>query len=254
MSSAVPSSRSFSPGGVTMLSQGPSWWSAGSTWTPTMPGGYVGLVIDAACPPSRPGGPPELRPLDGRDVAGLLVADVRRRLLEEHQRVAEHPHGLQEAVEHVDPDDLRGVLRVVVEVLVPQEVVDDDQVALLPRVVGAALGLGAQVGVALALEHVQPGLTGVPVHGLAAAGAELEHRHGDAGGLVADGLVEQERRPSAAGAVDHLEVVPAGVQPAVAALVLLAGDPAQPAGVGVVAGGAVGDRGARREVAELGVA
>src|SRR5215213_1140373 len=252
MSSAVPSSRSFSPGGVTMLSQGPSWWSAGSTWTPTMPGGYVGLVIDAACPPSRPGGPPELRPLDGRDVAGLLVADVRRRLLEEHQRVAEHPHGLQEAVEHVDPDDLRGVLRVVVEVLVPQEVVDDDQVALLPRVVRAALGLGAQVRVALALQYVQPGLPRVPVHRLATAGAQLEHRHRDAGGLVADRLVEQERRPGTAGAVHHFQVVPAGVQPAAAALLLLAGDPAKAVRIRIVPGRAFGDRRPRREGGELG--
>ena len=39
----------------------------------------------------------------------------------------------------------------------------------------AALGLGAEEAVALALDHVQPRLAGVAVHRLRRAGAELEH-------------------------------------------------------------------------------
>src|SRR5262245_47185538 len=119
-------------------SQGPSWWSAGRTWMPVMPGGRRTSVIDM----SGPGGPVKWRPFDRGRVAGLLVADVRRRLLEEHQRVAERPHRLEQAVEHVDADHPRGLLRVGVEMLMPEEVVDDDQVALLPRVIRTALGFG----------------------------------------------------------------------------------------------------------------
>jgi hypothetical protein len=44
--SAVPSSRSLTPGGVTTLSHGPSWWSAGSACTPTTPLGSVRPLTD----------------------------------------------------------------------------------------------------------------------------------------------------------------------------------------------------------------
>src|SRR6266511_4321301 len=100
--------------------------------------------------------------------AGPAGADLVRRLLEQHHRVHQHAHGLQQAVEHVHAHDLGGAGRVGVVVRVPQEVVDDDQVALAPRMGLAALRLGAHERVAVALEHVQPGLARVAVDGLAA--------------------------------------------------------------------------------------
>ena len=150
----------------------------------------------------------------------------------------------------MDPDDLGGLVRVVVEVLVPQEVVDDDDVALLPRVVLALVRLGAQEGVPAPFDDVQPRLAGVAVHGLATARADLEHRHGDAGGLVADRLVEQERGAGAAGCLQQLEVVPAGVQPSRAPRVLVLGEPPDPAGVRVVTVDAGGERGTCREAVD----
>src|SRR6266508_2040699 len=125
--------------------------------------------------------------------------------------------------------------RVGVVVRVPQEVVDDDQVALAPRMGLADLRLGAHERVAVALEHVQPGLARVAVDGLAAPGADLEHHHGHARGLVADGPVEHEGGAGAARGVQQLQVVPARVEPAGAAPALLVGEPPPAARQRVVA-------------------
>ena len=59
--SAVPSSRSLVPAGITRLCHGPSWWSAGRTCTPLTPRGR-------SCAP----GPGTATP--GRDGCGLLTA------------------------------------------------------------------------------------------------------------------------------------------------------------------------------------
>jgi hypothetical protein len=45
-------------------------------------------------------------------------------------------------------------------VLMPQEVVDDDQVALLPAVVLAVVGSDAHEAVAVAFDDVEPGFAG----------------------------------------------------------------------------------------------
>ena len=176
------------------------------------------------------------------------------RLLEEHHGIHQHPHGVEQAVEHVDPHDLRRLLGIVVEVLVPQEVVDDDDVALLPRVVRAALGFGAEIAVAGALENVEPRLTGVPVHRLATAGPDLEHRHRDTRGLVAVGTVQQERGPGATRGGQQLQLVPVGVQPARPPGPLVARQPADPPCIRVVPADLAGIGRTRRQFADRRVA
>jgi len=69
--------------------------------------------------------------------------------------------------------------------LVPQEVVDHDEVALFPAVVLALVGRGAEEAVAAAFDHVEPGLPGMAVQRLRLARSELDHHLGEARGLVA---------------------------------------------------------------------
>src|SRR5260221_6723861 len=87
----------------------------------------------------------------------------------------------------MDPDETRGLALVVVEVLVPGPVVDDDQVAGLPGKADAV-----ELAVAAAGHHVEPGLATVPVARLVEARCQLVHDRGEPGGVVADGLVDQE--------------------------------------------------------------
>jgi hypothetical protein len=65
----------------------------------------------------------------------------------------------------VDPDEASGPFLAVVEVLVPGPVVDNDQVAGLPRVVHAV-----DLAVARPRDHVEPCLAAVPVAQLVEAG------------------------------------------------------------------------------------
>src|SRR3954466_1143754 len=111
VSSAWESSRSFTAFGTTIASQSLSWWSAGRTCSESTPGGNVtgAAISDFRRPPSilRP---PIVGPVDLRD---LLHAEQRvLGLLEQHQRVSERAHGLEDRVEHVHAHQARLALRI----------------------------------------------------------------------------------------------------------------------------------------------
>src|SRR5260370_38781917 len=77
-------------------------------------------------------------------------------------------------------------------VLVPEKMVVRDQVAVLPAVVLPAVRRRAEEAVPVSLDHVQPGFARMPVQRLRLARSELDHHLRDAGGLAADGTVDQE--------------------------------------------------------------
>src|SRR5258708_16328017 len=94
----------------------------------------------------------------GPDDAGQVRGIQLGQLLEQVQRVQEDPHHVVQRIEVVDPDEPRGFRRVVVEVLVPRPMVDDDQIAGLPLV-----ALAVDLAVAAARDDVEPGLAAVAV-------------------------------------------------------------------------------------------
>src|SRR5205807_9516837 len=101
-------------------------------------------------------------------------------------------HRLQDRVEHVHAHEPRLILRIVVEVLVPEEVIDDDEVALLPAVVFPLIWRGAREAMAVALDHVEPRFARMAMQRLSLPRRELDHYLCDAGRLGADRAVDEE--------------------------------------------------------------
>src|SRR5438132_8249484 len=131
-----------------------------------------------------------LGPLDLRQ---LRHADQRvLGLLEQHHRVRQRAHSLEYRVEHVYAHQPALILRIVVEVLMPEEMIDHDKVAFFPAMMLSLVGSGAEETVAVSLDHVEPGLAGMPVQRLGLSGSELDHHLGDAGSLVADRTIDQK--------------------------------------------------------------
>src|SRR6185503_16533535 len=103
VSRAWASRRSLTPLGTTIASQSLSWWSAGRTCSESTPGGSAaGCAISRRTKkrdrprfaPSSTFGPAIVGPVDLLD---LLHAEQRvLRLLEQHQRVGERAHGLED--------------------------------------------------------------------------------------------------------------------------------------------------------------
>src|SRR4030095_11593625 len=100
------------------------------------------------------------------------------------------------------------------EVLMPQEVIDDDEVALLPAIVIALVGGDAHEAVAVAFHYVEPGLAGMAVQRLRLARRELDHDLRQSRGLVADRAVVEELGSRSAGCGQALLLVVGGMDPA----------------------------------------
>src|SRR5258708_40246848 len=98
--------------------------------------------------------------------------------------------------------------------LVPEEVIDDDDIALLPAVVLALVGRGAHEAVPVALDDVEPGFAGVAVQRLRLARRELDHDLRDARSLAADRAVDQELAARAARRGEQVLLVGRRVNPA----------------------------------------
>src|SRR5688500_11568201 len=224
VSSACESSRSFTPPGTMIASQSLSWWSAGRVCSDRTPGGSAGFSTI---------GPAVFGPVD---LGNLFHAEQRIfRFLKKDERIGERAHGLEDRIEHVHADEARFALRVVVEVLVPQEMVDDDEVALLPAVVLALIGRGAHEAVAVALDDVEPRLAGVAMERLRLPRRELDHHLGNARGLAADRSVDQELGARAARRGEEVLLVVGRVDAPAATLFRFVKDTSSPPGVGVVA-------------------
>src|SRR6185295_3137656 len=118
---------------------------------------------------------------------------------------------------------------------VPEVVVDDDQVALLPAVMLALVGRGAEEAVAMTLDHVQPCLARMPVQRLRLAWSELDHHLRDARGLAADRAVDEEFGTRAARRREQVLLIVRRVDAAAASLVHFIEDAAQPSRVRIVA-------------------
>ena len=111
--------------------------------------------------------------------------------------------------------------RIVVEVLMPEVVIDDDQIAFLPAVVLPVVGRDAQEAVAVAFDDIQPRLARVAMDRLRLAGRKLDHHLREAGRLVADRAVVEELRARAARRGEDLLLVVRRVDTARAALLCL---------------------------------
>src|SRR5437762_1687740 len=132
--------------------------------------------------------------------------------------------------------------------------VDYDQVAFLPAVMLPAVRRRAEEAVPESLDHVQPGFARMPVQRLRLARSELDHHLRDAGGLAADGTVDQELGPRAARRGQELLLVVRRVNAAAAALSRFLGEAPEAARIRVIAFGAVAESRTRRQIAHLFVA
>src|SRR2546427_7317434 len=94
---------------------------------PSTPGGTVSAGILFGSP----------REVVGPDDAGEVGRVELRQLLEEVQWIEKDADHVVERVEVVYADETSGLLLVVVEVLMPRPMVDDDQIACLPGIFDA---------------------------------------------------------------------------------------------------------------------
>src|SRR5439155_10248252 len=129
----------------------------------------------------------------------------------------------------------RLAFRVVVEVLVPEEVIDDDEVAFLPAVMLTLVGRSAHEAVAMAFDDIKPRFAGMAVERLRLARRELDHDLRDAGGFAADRAIDEELGARAARRGEEILLVVGRVDAAVATLARFIRDSAQPARIRIVA-------------------
>src|SRR5262245_10226260 len=146
------------------------------------------------------------------------------------------------------------IYRIVVEVLMPQVVIDDDQVALLPPMVLAVVRRDPHEAVAVSLDDVEPRFAGVAVQRLGLAGSELNHHLRQPGCLVANRAIVEELRAGAPRRRENLLLVVRRVDASRTSLLGFNVDAAQPARVWIVARNAGRDRRAWREPRERFVA
>src|SRR6267378_2133038 len=138
--------------------------------------------------------------------------------------------------------------------LMPEEMVDDDQVAFLPAVMLPAVGRRAEKAVPVSLDYVQPGFAGMPVQRLRLARSELDHHLRDARGLAADGTVDQELGSRTARRGKKILLVVRRVNAAATALPRFLGEAPEAARIRVIAFGTVAERRPWRQTAHVFVA
>ena len=157
------------------------------------------------------------------------------RFFEEHHRIHDRPHRFEERVEHVNAHEAALMHRIVVEVLMPEVVIDDDQVAFLPPMVLAVIWRDAHEAVAVPFDDVEPRFARVAVQRLRLARGELNHHLRQPGGLVADRAIVEELGARAARRRENLLLVIRRVDASRPALLRLDVEAPQPAGVRIVA-------------------
>jgi hypothetical protein len=136
----------------------------------------------------------------------------------------------------VDADKAALVDGIVVEVLMPEVMVDDDQVALLPPMVLAVVRCDTHEAVAVPLDDVEPCFAGMAVQRLCLARSELNHHLRQPGCLIADRAIVEELRPRAAGSREDFLLVVWRMDASRAALFRFDIDAPQPPRIGIVAG------------------
>src|SRR5262245_37408858 len=128
--------------------------------------------------------------------------------------------------------------------------IDNDQVPLFPAIVLALVRGDAHEAVAVALDDVEPGLTGMAVQRLRLSRCELNHHLRQARRLIADGAIVEKLGAGPTRRGQDLLLVVRRVNAARAPLLRLQIDAPEAARVGIVARDAARDRRTWREAGE----